>query len=345
MKRERFEHIDLLRAFAIVGMMAIHTLQYNLAGPLQYFFWNYLHFVEALFVFCSGYVLTAHYHDKFPHLMATFRWYAKRIKRLLVPFYIYLFSHFILWILFPNFFSGLGLTKSISFIWQSIFLVGGASANWLVLLFLELTILFPVFIRLVKNKKLLIIFLILALMETVFFTVHDFNNSYRYLMWIPWSMIYIFSVLVSQSEKVKVIYKSYFSNGLIGLGIFFFLYAIWGETGKSLRLIDNKYPPNLFYLTFSFGMTSIAFVISNARLLLSKNLNKIWHYISRNSYQLFFVHFIVLDLVIKTTTNHPFWSNVLMQLVLVLGGSILAIFMLQTIKQFYAIIASYNKTN
>lgn len=345
MKRERFEHIDLLRAFAIVGMMAIHTLQYSLTGAVQYFFWNYLHFVEALFVFCSGFVLTSHYENKLHNLSQIVPWYKKRLIRLLVPFWMYIFCHYALWLIFPQFFTGLGLSKSITFIWQSIFLVGGVSLNWLVLLFVELTLLFPLFLKLISKKKILTIYGVFALTTTFLFTVYDFHSFFRLFMLVPWSIIFLLAIWIAQKDKEGKYTRKYFSIGLIVLAEFLFLFGLWQIMDGSLRLIDNKYPPNLFYLAYEFALACLAFGASKFLATKTAFLKRIISYLSVNSYSLFFIHFIVLDLTLKITSHLTFWSNVLVQLVLVLGGSILVSFMLKTIKQFYAIIASYNKTN
>lgn len=329
MKKERFGHIDLLRAFAIVGMIAIHTLQYSLNGPVQIFFWNYLHFVEALFVFCSGYVLTAHYQEHFVSSSHLIKWYFKRITRLLVPFYLYLLAHYTLWILFPNLFSGLGLVKSFTFILQSIFLVGGVDVNWLVLLFVELTILLPIFFRLIKRKYLLAVFMVLALLATVFFTLHNLNSIYRFVMWIPWSLILLFSILTSLKDlKKEIVHKKYFSIGLLALGAFLFLFTLWSQTGNSLRLIDNKYPPNLFYLLYGFGATVIAFIISRWGFWQHRSVKHLWFFVSQNSYQLFFIHFVVLDLVLKTFPD----SNSEVRFILIVFVSILVSLLLKITK-------------
>src|SRR3989344_7755026 len=130
MKKNRIEETDFLRAISTIGFIVVHVLSFNLASGYNHYIWNYLHFVEVGFVFCSGYVLAAKYQN-FANWHEIKNWYRKRLVRLLIPFYLYLLAHYAIWFLLPAYFSGIGLTKSFPFVLQSILLVGGVNMGWL----------------------------------------------------------------------------------------------------------------------------------------------------------------------------------------------------------------------
>src|SRR3989344_5130505 len=187
MKNNRFEYIDFLRVLAIVVILITHTFSFHLNDRLIFIIWNYLHFVVVVLVFTSGYVLTFKYWNYFSSFSKTLTWYKKRLIRILAPFYYYLGLHYLLWYLFPEYFSGLGLKKSTNFIIQSILLTGGVDFNWFALLFVQLTLLFPLAMQIVKRKLLSFIFIILSIGVALFFSFFDFQgNSYRYFMWMSW---------------------------------------------------------------------------------------------------------------------------------------------------------------
>lgn len=336
-EKKRFEHIDLIRAVSIIGIIATHTLSYNLANKTDSFIWNYLHFFVPAFVFCSGYVLTIRYKDKLNTFSDILTWYKKRVLRLLIPFYVYLCIHFLLWILFPNFISGLGLTKSAGFILRSATLTGGVNVNWLTLLFIQMTILYPLLLKIYRKKHLLWIYLLTSLLITKNFTVNIYPYEYfRYVMWIPWSPVLLFSIFASVKEmnetKAVQFLKKYLIGFLAGISLFIILYLTWQNLGKSLSLIDYKYPPGLYYLSYAFGMTCLLIALSRFITVENKILVSLYMYVSKNSYQLFFLHLIILDFTLKNTYRFNFLPNSGFQFVFVTLSSILISYLINRIK-------------
>lgn len=303
MDKKRFEHIDFIRSVSIVVIIATHVYSYFLSNPLNNFIWNYSHFAVPAFIFCSGYVLTAGYTNQFNNFSNIISWYLKRLKRILIPFYVYLIIHYALWRIFPNFFQGIGLEKSWKFIFQSVLMSGGVNINWLPLLFLELTLLFPLILKIFQNKKLLWVYLAMSFAVTIFLTIKTFPYSYfRLIMWVPWSLIFIFSIYSFKKEQnensIAKITRKYLLGFLISFSLFLFLFILWHPLNKSFNLIDYKYPPGLYYLSYSFGLTCLLITVSKLKIFKINLIRKTSRYISVNSYQLFFIHFIFLDTAI-----------------------------------------------
>lgn len=321
--KNRFYHIDFLRAVGIIGVMLTHVYSYNITNKLTFFIWNYLHFVVVAFVFCSGFVMIAQYGHLFTNIHNILSWYKKRILRLLIPFYIYLFFHYALWFLFPNFFTGLGLEKSPVFILKSILLIGGTNLNWLPLLFIQLALLFPLLLRLFPKRLLITSYVLFATFTTAFFTLEQFPyNYYRYIMWIPWSLIIILAVQIYYFEQKKIQIKKYIQIVCFSGLSFIILYLFFKNFNHSLTLIDNKYPPNFFYLSYATSITFLFLSISKTRIFQKKLVQIIYVYISKNAYSLFFIHYLVLDAALQLKKTMPIFLNPVTQSIFVISISL-----------------------
>ncbi|MBI3887543.1 acyltransferase family protein [Candidatus Microgenomates bacterium] len=131
---QRTQLIDTLRGLAMLVMILTHTTVFFLQDPSANFLWNWSHFAVPIFVFCSVYLFfQKSLYDK----IAFWSFVKKRFVRLLIPYYWFLlFFLIILFFTKPE-------TLSIKYLLQSIFVIGGVDINWLVLLFMMITIILP----------------------------------------------------------------------------------------------------------------------------------------------------------------------------------------------------------
>lgn len=342
MDRKRFDEIDVLKAFGIVAVIIVHILTYSLSNPVSNFLWNNLQFFVISFIFCSGFVLASIYQDYFLSISQTIAWYKKRLIRLFIPFLIYLISHYALWIIFPNIFSGLGLLQDIDFFIKSALLIGGTNYNFLVMLFVELTLLFPIFTSFFKRKKLLILYLILSGFITLSFTFFGGTYStYRFTMWIPWSLVLLLAMYVAIKGKEEVIDKNinkrYLVIGVIFFILFLGLYFYYIQVAKSVIFYNHKYPPDFYYLFFGLSLTFFALIIGRLKIWQNKILKSTYLFISKNSYSMFFVHFIFLDAVLLLSTKHQFFKYSAIQFIIIFTLSIIIVLILNKAKSIIKI--------
>lgn len=317
-KTKRYYYLDFLRAIATIGFIAIHVLSYNLNNPLNNFVWNFLQFVVIVFVMISGYVLSARYYDK----IEITSFFKKRLLRLLPAFYIYLICHYAVSILMPTYFSGIGLEKSLSFILNSILFTGGVMLNWLPLLFIELYLIFPFFMKYFKSKSIIIPYIAAALAVTIIFTFITFSRDYfRFVMWLPWSLIFLLGIYMErlESQKKNSLTKLYLVIIIINFIMFISFYIFFLSSHRSLNFVDNKYPPNLYYLAYGTTVSLIFYIVVKHISPLIEKIKWSYVYISRKSYPLFFLHFILLDLVLRFSGGH--WG-VFVEFIIVLFGSL-----------------------
>lgn len=334
---KRFFHIDVLRAAGILAVIAIHVLSDNLTSPLTNFIWNYLHFIIVAFIFCSGYVMYAFYAPKLTTVATVFSWYKKRLIRLLLPFYWYLLAHFSLMLLFPKFFSGLGLQFNLKFIVQSITLVGGINLNWLPLLFLQLAVLFPLLVLLWKKQKIIFwLYCLVVFFITVGFSIWQFPYShYRAVMWIPWSLFLVLPWYFVEREKQSTVIKKYMLLSLGGFVGFLSLFIIWKHVGRSVTLIDNKYPPNFFYIFYEMFGSFLILTFAKIQLLQRKYIGNFIEFLSRSSYALFFIHYIVFDFIFTINKLFLWHLSVWYELLFVFLVSCIVAFVLAKVQNVF----------
>jgi peptidoglycan/LPS O-acetylase OafA/YrhL len=279
---ERSKLIDSLRGFAILVMILTHATAYYPSDKIASLLWNWSHFAVPIFVFCSVYLFLKKSFDKPIHF---FSFVKKRAVRLLFPYYIFL-GFFLLALLWVD-----PTMISFKYIWQSVLLIGGVDINWLVLLFLALTVILPFFAWSYKKARILFwAYFGLALLSSIGLLFYQPGFSYKYIMWLPWSLVLYFTWFYVRFEQKK---GALFSLLIVSAVSCLIAFALQSAQHHSLVLIHNKYPPNLLYL--SYGVTILlGLTFLEKYLFTNKYVEKIIHFFSKYSYSLYFLHYIIL---------------------------------------------------
>ena len=113
-------------------------------------------------------------------------------------------------------------------------------------------------------------------------------------MWPPWSLLIIFTFYFADQQD-----KKYFllKTMLLSLLAFFLLRYVLSLNDHTLVLQYNKYPPNLYYL--SYGVFWISFLYFLYQRLFSRFslVNKCLGFFSQFSYEIFFIHFLIIYVI------------------------------------------------
>ncbi len=300
---KRFIEIDLLRGLAMIIVIITHTSVYFLSKPGVSTFWNYIHFAVPILVFCSGYVLL-HKYTEIHSLNEYFAFIKKRVIRLLKPFYIFIVILFVLELIQQRF-----QIKNIG----NAILVLYPDIAWLVILFLELTILQPLFVKILKHKLILVGWFMCAVGFSFLLILWKPEIDYRWYMVIPWSIPFLLGDLIK-----KISFKVIF--GIIGmLGVIFLLqFQLFNSIGHTTLLQANKYPPNAFYLSYGLCWLLVLYLLFQQSFV-QKISNKILTFFSINSFELYFIHYILIAIVFY---QHVITLNVWAFSLLVFGGSV-----------------------
>lgn len=283
-KTSRNETIDILRGLAVFAMILIHTNTYFLNNKIAYYLWDYSQFAVPVFVFCSAFVffkISAVKNDTY-----NFEYFKKRLSRLFIPYDIFLIFYL------PYLYFTKPTTLDLTYFLKSIFILGGIELNWLVMLFTFFTFLMPLTQYVSKkNKPLLGILFMSAWCVGILLLFFKFPYHYRWIMWLPWSVIVIFSWFFARFEDRK-----WMKEVVIVLsGLTFFLtWNIQHALNHSLNQFGNKYPPNLFHLSYGILGITVLYVLAKKGIFNFSPLKKMLLFLSTYSYEIFFIHFFIL---------------------------------------------------
>lgn len=281
-KNNRFEAIDLLRGLAILVMILIHTNAYFLSDKIAFTLWNYGEFAVPVFVFCSSFLFFQKHTVITPHTF--FPYIKKRFLRLLIPYYIFLLFFF------PLLFFLERQKLTFKYIFQSVFLISGVDINWLVLLFLMFSFLLPVLSFFAQKKRsIFICFSLVSFLSSVLFLFIPPPFHDKYILWLPWSIIIIYAWCVVKYGGKKWFYPSTFISALI---LFMILSMLHISPHQSMNLHENKYPPNVYFL--SFGVLSLSGLLYLAQRGVFNPFRKLLIFLSLYSYQIYFIHYFLL---------------------------------------------------
>lgn len=292
---DRDKSIDNLRGLAMFAMMIIHAISYFFSDKISFYIWDYSQWAVPVFLFCSFYI-----YFKNPRKLeqtSLFFFLKKRFLKLLIPYYIFLFTFYMLlyWFDKKSFFNFDQLIANI-------FLYGGLSFNWLVLLFSYLTFLMPFIFWLKKYKYFFYGLFILSIVSSIYFIFSPMN--YRLTMWLPWSTLIFFTIFFIENEKN---WKKLFLTAISFVIIFFILRFIEIEIGHNLSQFGNKYPPTLYHLSYGIFSTIIIFWLSKKNFFSYFNFDKLLNFLSINSYSLFFIHILVMYFLNWTNLKSNNW--------------------------------------
>ncbi len=301
----RLEHVDTVRGISMLAMILIHTNAYFLHDRTANALWNACQFAVPAFVFCSSYLF--YRKESHSHVAHTFRYYRKRIIRLLVPYYVFLGAYCGLLAVFePE-------ALTIGFITRSALLTGGIDLNWMVALFLLISLALPALMWLVRNHRFgFIMYALAASASASLLLMFQSPVNFRFVMIVPWSLIILASWVVARHERSK---KSLFVIAAFWMVIYLLSREVLVWTGKSLVQFDNKYPPNLFHLSYGLAGT-VSLLITSGVWDYFRPVKNVIHYLSVHSYAVFFIHFYLIfislyTLPVRTIGWIPFFFGIL----------------------------------
>lgn len=292
-KKSRIEFIDILRGLSVAAVINLHSLANYLSHKIIVDLWDVQQFAVQMFVFCSAYLYFSRPDSLNRHTF--FAYFKKRLARLYIPYFIFL-SVFFLCVFFfaPK-------TFDWQEIFKAVFVVGGIDINWLVLLFIQLAFVFP-FIRFLQNKnKLLFYGYILFVVYTAGFLFFvKFPYDWKWIMWLPWSFMGLYAMFYihfEQNEEIINLSYLYFTVLFIMMECMQF---VWRGT---ISIYPNKYPPNLLILAYGVVWMGIVQQVHKTGLLHNLRIVPFITFLSRYSYQLFFVHFIIIFIMNQFNLN------------------------------------------
>lgn len=285
---QRFPEIDLIRGIAMVAIIVIHVAAYFLTNRFVFFVWNSLQFAVVTFIFCSAYLF---FKKSDSQKLSSLKYFIKRAQRLLIPYFAYLVVLFILMKLNGEVLSINSVVRYITLTTRS------NDLSWLVVLMLTLT---PVMLilRIIKNKKFAYLFFVLAsFFSALVFLFYTPDVNFKLIMWLPWSLILITTDYFVSNENKSFFFPKFLTASL---AVFIATLIIKILAVTSLIQYDNKYPPNLFHLSYGLFITAILYWYAK-KIIRFATIHKIFTFFSKYSYSIFFIHILVIYSLINFT--------------------------------------------
>lgn len=285
---ERHFLIDLLRGMSMAAVISLHALANYLGVHGIQTLWDWQQFAVQLFVFCSAYLYFKKPPEVTSHSFGKYVW--KRFVRLYQPFAIFMVAYFALVLLLkPTDFS---FDRFI----RTALMTNGIDISWLVLLFLQFVLVFP-FIQYLytRHRKWgFPIAITVITLSTIALFLFKWPFHWKWIMWLPWSFMALYAMFYIHHEThVHILRRSY-----LFFGALFILYLCSQYIVRhTWALHINKYPPNLLILSYGIAWIGILESLERFGLFAAGWLRKFIHFLSVNSYPLFFVHYIVIYVI------------------------------------------------
>jgi len=299
--RQRNMAVDILRAVSILLMIVLHI---NPIFPKLYFtgwVWSWGQWVVPAFILCSIAVDTSDIRNASDYL----RYLWKRGIRLLIPYYIWLFTYLSLMVLVGH------KTITGDMILKNLTFTGGSDFNWMILLFIYITLALPFLRKLVdKSESASLVVLLLSMTTSALYLSNRsyWNSSYRWWMVIPWYGITVGILLFLKWWRTKRWghIAAFFTTNI---GIFVYWYLYLQNYNITTHTYYHKYPPDLYYFTFSLWTVMLVYVLVSLNVHRMQKFDVVMRfltYVSTRSYAIFFVHILVLYVLDAGFPRRPF---------------------------------------
>ena len=282
----RISYIDFLKVIGLTGIIIAHVNPHSWAMLLR-------SFDVPLMVILSSILANRSFAKYSETRSSAFDYYVSRIKRLVIPTWIFLIFNFLLSFIIT------GQRESIKYYAASFLLTRyGIGYVWIILIYLYSAMLIPAFARLkLSVKGSIIVSASYILYEIAYYYRLGLNDSglinkfldttFYYI--IPYGLLtYLGYNYFKMKNRTKLIIA------LASFIVFFTLAAYYRSALGSFQLLHiAKYPPRVYYLSYGIGC-SFALLILCEKNNLKVYANKVIRFISSHSMWIYLWHILVL---------------------------------------------------
>lgn len=271
----------------MINVVFLHAVSYFLSNKTVFYLWDYIRFEVPVFIFCSAYLVFNKelFSDK-PVTPFAPGSILKRIKRLYIPYLIFLVIYSVLvWLFEPD-------RITVEYIWRNVTLWGGIDINWLIVLFIQFAVLFPFLSYWFRTNRILFwSYAALAISSAVCLFFFKFPYHWKYIMWLPWSVMGLVTIffLVNREKPRRIAIL-----GVVAAIIAALSFVLQYLRNGSITIYDNKYPPDMLFLSYGIAGLCLLYWVAQHRWFLQGPLLNGLTFMSTNSYSIYFIHYLVL---------------------------------------------------
>jgi peptidoglycan/LPS O-acetylase OafA/YrhL len=350
----RIEAIDYLRGLAILLVIIIHIIAIQditstdyTNSELLYNLRNLFQFCVITLVVCSGFSLYIANKDLKLRPKELLVFYNKRLKRLLLPYWLFLLFfiavHYLLRLA-----TGVQLENiSLKYLTESILFIGGISGlRFLIAAMVMLTLLFPFLKALYDrfNKLTLFTVLTLAYIATVavfrYLPIDIWTAEWQSLGVIQvinfslcfvlgWSIAYMLGFMIEKYYKDLSSIKREIQLTALFIVLFVAARIALDLLHTSNGMVLNKYPPSPYYLSYGIMMTfALLTLFFRYKHFMHKITKHFFDFFSTNSYWLFLYSALTISIIspiVRETRIGNIYIRFFVDVVLNLVGVVLLV--------------------
>ena len=275
-------------------------------------------FDVTLLVIISGMLGAINYDKNY----SIFQYIKKRFVRLVIPAWLFLTFFFSLIFILDRLTIKTDILTLKNII-GSYLCLGGIGYVWIIRIYILCAISLPLIILMINKfgmkKSGYIILFIYLLYEITYYFIGDFDPFFKYIIYyfIPYGILCTYlGILFRDIDEKKLLIIS------IALIVIFLLTAIFfiNYNGNFINSNEYKYPPRLYYLSYSIGMTGLLFYLvdkKNFCNIKEKSSTPLIQFISRHSMWIYLWHIPFTFLCTKAFSNI---SWILKYIIMLLGA-------------------------
>ena len=280
---ERIGYIDFLKFIGLTGIILAHVGSPNWMMMLR-------NFDVPLMVILSAILGERSYERYVANNLPVKKYYISRIKRLVIPTWIFLIIYFLLYFLMGG--KYLGIRYYIASFCLTRYGIGYV---WIILIYLYSAILIPLFEKIKLSWKGAIIVVVAYILYEILYhfgvgTQNKILDTTMYYI-IPYSMLtYMGYNYSNMKESIKK------AIAIISFLVFAILAVYyWKDSGQFVQVQVAKYPPRLYYLAYGIACSFFAIMFCEKHSLKIYEA-KFIKYISMHSMWIYLWHILTLTI-------------------------------------------------
>jgi len=261
-KKERDENLDNLRGFAMVWVILIHVLFWGnlFTDGYSYLLKTFLLFEMPLFFFITG------ASNSISSKSSYWKFIDKRFEHCLIPYWVFALICSVLSIAI-NVVKNEGVLSSLKILtswllpinYQITSISYLTWALWFIPVYLSITLILPLFLKL-KNTRLSVVCFVVLVVMFVGSSLMNMGWIQNVFFYSIWTYIGLYYRQLIKARKDKTNNRPALISVLviiISVGILYGLYRM----GFSLNMQHNKFPPNITFFLFSFSAMSLLYIM------------------------------------------------------------------------------------
>ncbi len=279
-KKERDTSIDILRCFAILGIIIAHIEPSRLWVQLR-------GFDVVLMVFLSAVCAKGFEKENFSYS----KFFVKRCIRLVCP----------VWFFFVAYYIGIYLFYYLPPLSEVIatFALTSDRYVWIIRILVVLALIAPMIFKATiraSSKSIMLLLLIGFMICELLFNVHSGGVIYDMLfMTIPYALVYVLGMNIRKFTRRQYLIMAGFC--FVAFVCFLLYYKV--NSGFIKLTSETKYPPSFYYMSYGLTVTLLMWTYKDriCQFLQKMKLSRFFAFVGSHTYWLYLWHIPMVDIV------------------------------------------------